>query len=826
MAFSFRKGDPTFHGTDNIGCPKWRQIKSHQILCRNRLLFMICNIDSVLLGSSAMLNLQNWSIGRRIALAVSVPMLSAIGFGGFIIADDWRSLDSARNMAMVAASGPHFGVFIHELQIERGLTNTMMRNPQNQAAAQARSAQMVKVDAALTGLRSAVQASVAEAGSSAEAARQALTRTEDLAPLRQLVAAGSIEPAAAVGRYTAIVEAAMAPVEALARHSQVGQTARAVIVYSSMLRAKEAAGLERATGAGAFTSAGFAKDILPRFVALGAMQESFLAVAQRYGTNEQTALIQTLGRSPAAEAVKRLRPVAAAAALNGDKGVEPLEWFRISTAYIEGMKGLEERFASDLIAAVAISAGEARSRLVTAIGLVIAISLAAGIAAFAAARSITRPLNVLTTHMAKLARGDTSDQLPGADSTNEIGAMSRAVAVFRENALARVSLEEEAELERQRELQRQGVLVDLIGRFRASIADVVATVETETGNMRSTATTLTSVAGQASDKAQSARDASNESSINIQSVSAAAEELITSITEISTQIHSTTTCLARATEVSRSTDRDVSGLAELAQKIGAIIDMIRTIAEQTNLLALNATIEAARAGEAGRGFAIVAAEVKTLAGQTARATDEIAGQVSAIQSATHNAVAAIRAIGATVEEIDGLTGSIAAAVEEQSAATQEIAAAIARASDGSTVASENVAEVAGAIQKTSGEAGRVSSASQLLSDAAHSLAASVDTFLTEVAQDVKERRSAVRRRATKGIVALRDGSRHPVAIANISETGAKIASLPGLETGKPLTLVLSDGTEAHAKVVWAKDGEVGIQFDMPLSESAELKRVA
>jgi methyl-accepting chemotaxis protein len=773
-----------------------------------------------------MLTFRNWSIGRRIALAVAIPMLSAIGFGGFIVTEDWRALDSARNMSMVAATGPHFGAFIHELQIERGLTNTMMRNPQNAAAGQARNAQMVKVDASLTGLRNAVQASIVEAGSGAEAARQSLTKTDDIAALRQLVAARSIEPATAVARYTAIIEAAMAPVEALARHSQVGQTARAVIVYSSMLRAKEAAGLERATGAGAFTPAGFNKDTLPRFVALGATQESFLAVAQRYGTTEQAGLIQALAASPAAEAVKRLRPVAAAAALNGDKGVEPLEWFRISTAYIDGMKGLEERFASDLITAVAISAGEARNRLITAIGLVIAISLAAGIAAFAAARSITRPLNVLTIHMAKLARGDTSEQLLGTDSTNEIGAMSRAVAVFRENALARVSLEEEAELERQRELQGQAVMVDLISRFRASIADVIATVETETGNMRSTATTLTAVAGQASDRAQSARDASSESSVNIQSVSAAAEELITSITEISTQIHSTTACLTRATEVSRSTDRDVSGLAELAQKIGAIIDMIRTIAEQTNLLALNATIEAARAGEAGRGFAIVAAEVKTLAGQTARATDEIAGQVSAIQSATRNAVAAIRAIGTTVEEIDGLTGSIAAAVEEQSAATQEIATAIARASDGSTVASQNVADVAGAIQKTSGEAERVSSASQLLSEAAHSLAASVDTFLTEVTQDVKERRSAVRCRATKGVVALRDGSRHAVAIGNISETGAKIARMPGLEPGTSLTLILTDDTEAHAKVVWAKDGEVGIQFNMPLSESAEQRQAA
>jgi methyl-accepting chemotaxis protein len=773
-----------------------------------------------------MLTLRNWSIGRRITLALAIPMLSTIGFGGFIVAEDWRALDSARNMSVVAATGPHFGAFIHELQIERGLTNTVMRNPQNTAAAQSRNNQLSKVDMALTGLRSAVLSSVAEAGSAAEAARQALATTDDIASLRQLVTARSIEPAAAVARYTAIIEAAMAPVEALARHSQVGQTARAVIVYSSLLRAKEAAGLERATGAGAFSPAGFNKEALPRFIALGATQDSFLAVARRYGTTAQSGLIEALAVSPAKEAVSRLRPMAAAAALNGAAGVEALEWFRISTAYIDAMKGLEEQFATNLIAAVAASASDARSRLLTAVGLVLAVSLLAGLAAFAAARSITRPLRSLTSHMTKLARGDTTEELPTADGTNEIGAMTRAVAVFRDNALARASLEEEAELERQRELQRQSVLVGLISQFRTSIADVVATVEKETGNMRGTATTLTTVAGQASDRARSARDASTQSSVNIQSVSAAAEELITSITEISTQIHSTTACLSRATEVSRSTDRDVSGLSELAQKIGAIIDIIRSIAEQTNLLALNATIEAARAGEAGRGFAIVAAEVKTLAGQTAKATDEIAGQVSAIQSATRNAVAAIRAIGTTVEEIDGLTGSIAAAVEEQSAATQEIATAIARASEGSTIASGNVVEVAGAIQETSGEAGRVSTASQLLSEAAHALAATVDTFLTEVVQDVKERRSALRRRGTKGDVTLRDGSRHMVAIGNISETGAMITGIPGVEPGYPLTLILADGTEVPAKAVWANDGRTGIQFDVALSRIEEPRRAA
>jgi methyl-accepting chemotaxis protein len=762
---------------------------------------------------------RNATISMRIAIAVVVPLLAAIGFGGDIVFESWREAGAARQMAAVATSGPHFGAVVHELQTERGLTNTVLSNPGNQSAAEARAAQLPKVDLVLSRLREAVAQASAGAPQDSAVAREALARADDLAALRAAVQARAVTAEQAVARYTAIVDALLQPVESLARHGRVGATARAVVAYASILRAKEAAGLERATGGGAFSPDGFARERFQRFAQLAAVQDSYLAVARRYGTPDQGQRVEALAASPETAAVQRLRQVAARAALSGDKGVEALEWFRTSTVRVNALKAIEDQFAQDLTGIIAGAADEARTRLLVAAGLVVGVTLLAGLAALLAARSITRPLRALTLHMEKLAEGDTGGDLQDAGRTDEIGAMTRAVAVFRDNAIARDRLEQEAELERQRELQRQSVLDEMIVAFRGTVGDVVKTVDTEISGMQRTAAALKGVAGQATEGVDLGRDASATSSEDMQAVSAAAEELISSISEISSRIHTTSSCIGRATAGSSETDREVSGLSDLAQRIGTIVDIIRGIAEQTNLLALNATIEAARAGEAGRGFAIVASEVKALAGQTAAATDEIATQVNAIQSATQRTVAAIRGIGSTVSEIDHLTGSIAAAVEEQTAATQEIAAAIARASDGTGRVLRAITDVSGVVGETNAEATRVGAAGDLLSAATRQLIDSVDAFLVDLASDVKDRRGAVRRRSTRALLVLSDGRSMNARLADISETGARVQGAAELQEGQRVTLRFSDGAEVGARVVWTREGSGGLQFDAPISEA-------
>ncbi len=447
--------------------------------------------------------LKSWSISSRIGLAVAIPLLAAVGFGGFIIFVSWSTASGASRIEAIAETGPYFGAFIHEVQIERGLTNTVLRNPQNKTAAAARSAQTTRVDHALEALRKAIDAMPSQVrDQDKEAARNVLRQAAGLSSLRTSVVNSAIAPKAAVARYTSLVEAALAPIEALTEDAQIGATARAVIAYSSILRAKEAAGLERATGAGAFTPEGFDRRQYDRFVALGAAEDGFIALARRFGGRAQAATIDEFGASAPAKAIQDLRNLADQAALERGRGIDPLVWFRAATQRIDAMKRLEDQSSSELTKIVAAAADAAHRKLEIALALVLAVAAAAAFAARAIAASITRPLAALTSEMSLLARGDTSTRKIDANREDEIGAMIRAVAVFRENAIERARLEETASAERQNEFRRQAVLEDMIGGFRKLIGEVVASVDSEANAMNGTARTLSDVAFRAEEAAE------------------------------------------------------------------------------------------------------------------------------------------------------------------------------------------------------------------------------------------------------------------------------------------------------------------------------------
>jgi len=226
--------------------------------------------------------------------------------------------------------------------------------------------------------------------------------------------------------------------------------------------------------------------------------------------------------------------------------------------------------------------------------------------------------------------------------------------------------------------------------------------------------------------------ASEEATQNVHTVAAAAEELTSSITEIGQRVNESNNMIQRAVDQAKATDGKVQFLAQAAQSIGNVVELINSIAGQTNLLALNATIEAARAGEAGRGFAVVAAEVKQLATQTSKATDEITGQISAIQNATQSSIAAIKDITDTINSVSGIAAAIAAAINEQGAATQEIARNVSHAADGTTAVSENIGSVNLSAQQTGAGAHQVLSAASALNRDGTTLRAEVEEFLATV----------------------------------------------------------------------------------------------
>jgi len=354
--------------------------------------------------------------------------------------------------------------------------------------------------------------------------------------------------------------------------------------------------------------------------------------------------------------------------------------------------------------------------------------------AFLLGTGISRPMIAMCKAMRELAGGNFDVVLPGLGRKDEVGEMAGAVEEFKMQAIAKAERDAAAHETHNKasSAARRAELIRFADEFEAAVGSIVANVSASAMQLESAAGTLTRTAESTQSLSSQVAGASEQASSDMQSVAAATEELSASVDEIGRRVRESSQIAEAAVHQAKQTDGRIGKLSRAAQQIGDVVKLITAIAEQTNLLALNATIEAARAGEAGRGFAVVASEVKSLAGQTAKATDEISSHISGMQGATQESVAAIKEIGGTIGKISEIASTIASAVEEQSSATQEIARSVQNVAQGTQAAAANVMQVNRGATETGSASEDVLNSARTLSSESTRLREELDRFMANI----------------------------------------------------------------------------------------------
>jgi methyl-accepting chemotaxis protein len=382
---------------------------------------------------------------------------------------------------------------------------------------------------------------------------------------------------------------------------------------------------------------------------------------------------------------------------------------------------------------VALSNARLQHQLTLVPGIMLAIVIASCVVSFLVSRGIAKPVIQIAAVIERVSKGDFEIRVPATAQRDEIGVIARAVQVFKDGMLEKERLRtEQKEIETRASADRRSAMRKLADDFENAVGQIVSTVSSASQELELAAGTLTKTADDTQQLSGTVAAAADAASGNVQTVAAAADEMTSSVNEIARQVQQSSQIALEAVHQAEKTDGRIADLSRAATRIGDVVKLITAIAEQTNLLALNATIEAARAGEAGKGFAVVASEVKSLATQTAKATQEIGTQISGMQTATQESVGAIKEIGSTIKRISEIAAAIAAAVEEQGAATQEIARNAQQAAQGTKRVASNIADVDRGAGETGSASTRVFNAATSLSKESALLRSEVQDFLQTI----------------------------------------------------------------------------------------------
>jgi methyl-accepting chemotaxis protein len=669
-----------------------------------------------------------------IVILAVVPIITTMYFSGQTVLDSIHKNRETADLGGLTKLSVHMSNLVHELQKERGATAVFVSSGGKKFTSEL-AAQRRETD----GMRTTLDAFLNtfpfdHYDPSLRRDLAAITReTNRLETVRKGADELEVSVSEAVDYYTSVNGMKMELIGSMGLLSSDPAIVSRFVAYSSFLQGKDRAGLERAIGGTGFANGRFPPQTLDRFKSLIGSQDIYNRIFTAYASPAQRTRFDATTTGDAAKEVARMRQIALAGGLEGNlKGITGKEWFDTITIKINELKSLEDSLSQDLLgelgAKQAAATAEERQAIITALLVLVAV----GGLALLFMRSISSSFRTLLSVMQKLARGDLAVELPPASKT-EIGEMIETVQVFKDNAIEKHRLEQEqqeAALRAQAEKQR--MMQEMADQFDASVGNIIEVVTSAATELHVTAQSMSSVSEETSSQAASVAAAFTQAATNVQAVAAAAGEMSRSFSEITRQATDASQSSFRAVETVDVTSRQILGLAETAEKIGEVVGMITRIADQTNLLALNATIESARAGEAGRGFAVVAAEVKELANQTARATEEIQGQIVGVQNATRAAVGSMGDISAVIRQLNETSKTIAEAIDAQNSTTQEICRNAQNAAEGTSEVQYNIAGMSDAAQESSAASTQVTGAASEMSTQSVRLKGEVEKFVARV----------------------------------------------------------------------------------------------
>jgi methyl-accepting chemotaxis protein len=675
--------------------------------------------------------LSTLSLRAKLAIAVAIPSLITVLMIGYGIAVKWNERAEMVRLGQFAPGVAKISDLVHEFQRERGASAVFLGSKGTQMRAelpqqrQRTNERRQAVTTFMSGLRAFVTDGDYKAA--INAAEQAVAALDER---RKLVDALAIPAAESNVYFTDAIARLLVVAIEIGKASTRSDLAARISAYVIFMQGKERAGQERATGAagiaaGKFDLAGYA-----RVLQLGAVQDAFFSMFMAAAVPADREAFRPMQSDKVFAKVIELRAIVTKGGMSGEmNGIDGKQWFDATTARIDMLKTVEDHIATNLIVFATAIQSEATFVLVMlCAAAALALALMA-IAVIMVARDIADGIASIMGAMRKLIEGDLTTEIPSYSEKTEMGQMAEGLQVFKKTLVSKKAADETAASEVAGKLARAQKIDVVTREFEVMIGDMVATMSAAAAELESSAKSLSTDADSTLRMSESVAAASHEVSGNVQSVATATEEITASLNEIGRQVQESDRIAHQAVEQAKKTDANFADLSRAASRIGDVIKLITAIAEQTNLLALNATIEAARAGEAGRGFTVVASEVKALAAQTAKATDEIGAQIASMQTATETSVTTIRDIWKTINATSEIASSIAAAVDEQGVATREIAQNVQQVANLSTQVSADIGSVNHVASQTGHASSQVLVSAQGLSERSGRLKAEVDKFL-------------------------------------------------------------------------------------------------